>query len=50
MIVPSFPTNPATAEAATTLCTQIMLPAAPPTACKATIQIGLAPIFSPTPN
>src|SRR5690606_29710116 len=29
-------TSPTVAEAATTLCTQIMLPAAPPTACSAT--------------
>ena len=47
---PSLPTRPTTAEAATTLCTQIVLPAAPPTACRATIQVGSTPIRCPTSN
>ena len=36
MISPSRSTSPTVAEAATTLCTQIILPAAPPMACSAT--------------
>ena len=47
---PSLPTSPTTADAATTLCTQMMLPEAPPTACKATIQVGSTRMRSPTPN
>jgi len=47
---PSFPTRPTTAEAATTLWTQIMFPAAPPTAWRATTHVGSTPIRSPTPN
>ena len=50
MTAPSRPSRPTTAEAATTLCTQIMLPAAPPTACSATIQVGSTAIRWPMSN
>ncbi len=46
MISPSRFTSPTVADAATTLCTQIMLPAAPPMACSATTV--LAPV-APSP-
>ena len=39
-----------TADAATTLWTQMTFPAAPPTACSATTQLGSAPVRRPTPN
>jgi hypothetical protein len=38
------------ADAATTLCTVIMLPAAPPTACVATTVSWFAPMFSAVAN
>ena len=41
MILPSLPMVPVVAVAATTLLTQIMLPAAPPMFCRATIRTGL---------
>lgn len=50
MTIPSWPSSPTTADAATTLWTQIMLPAAPPTACRATTQVGSTSIFSATLN
>ena len=40
MMRPSLPATPVVAQAATTLLTQIMLPAAPPMFCKARTTIG----------
>ena len=50
MTSPSLPVRPTTAEAATTLCTQMTFPAAPPTACNATIHVASMPIFTATSN
>src|SRR5699024_2990759 len=50
-IAPSRPTRPTVAEAATTLCTATILPAAPPTAWAATTVSGLvAPMAVPVEN
>lgn len=50
IMAPSRPSSPTVAEAATTLWTQIILPAAPPTACRATIRVGDRPVRSATSN